>query len=152
MRKTIISFCISLIVGILCGSMVLSQYKNNIKHEEKQKYPVYMVQQGVYSSLESMEENTVDLSDYMYIKQDDKYYVYVGVFLDRAIADRVKDNYNKDLYVKENDIDDETLVLMIKQNDENIKENSSKSDILSASKKSLEIYEGKMNEQIGQQF
>lgn len=143
--KTLISFVISILIGLLFGNLVLSQYKNNISHDTND-YAIYMVQQGVYSTMESMEENTVDLSDYMYVKKDDKYYVYLGVTQDIATANIIKDNYDMDLYIKENNIDDEELVMMIKQNDDLIKENNSKKDVLSYSKKSLEIYEGKMSE------
>ena len=116
-----------------------------VKLNDSNDYAIYMVQQGVYSTMESMEENTVDLSDYMYVKKDDKYYVYLGVTQDIATANIIKDNYDMDLYIKENNIEDEELLVKLKENDNLINENTNKNDILSFSKKSLEIYEGQMN-------
>ena len=133
---------LSILIGIICGKLVFSQYSNNIKEVVLETQPIYLLQQGVYSSLESMEENTSNISDYLYVKQDDKYYVYLGVTSDKDIANKVKENYNNvDIYIKENNISNEDLILKIKENDQSIQENTTKKDILSLSKKSLEIYE-----------
>lgn len=143
--KILFPISASLLVGVLCGRVIFSQYSNNIEEVISSKEPVYLLQQGVYSSLESMENATSNISDYLYIKQDDKYYVYLGVTTDKKIADKVKQNYdNIDIYIKENDVSNEALLLKLKENDKTIKEESNKKDILSFSKKSLEIFEETM--------
>lgn len=140
--KLLFPVSLSILIGIICGNLVFSQYSNNIKEVVLETQPIYLLQQGVYSSLESMEENTSNISDYLYVKQDDKYYVYLGVTSDKDIANKVKENYNNvDIYIKENNISNEDLILKIKENDQSIQENTTKKDILSLSKKSLEIYE-----------
>lgn len=140
--KLLFPVSLSILIGIICGKLVFSQYSNNIKEVVLETQPIYLLQQGVYSSLESMEENTSNISDYLYVKQDDKYYVYLGVTSDKDIANKVKENYNNvDIYIKENNISNEDLILKIKENDQSIQENTTKKDILSLSKKSLEIYE-----------
>lgn len=140
--KLLFPVSLSILIGIICGNLVFSQYSNNIKEVVLETQPIYLLQQGVYSSLESMEENTSNISDYLYVKQDDKYYVYLGVTSDKDIANKVKENYNNvDIYIKENNISNEDLILKIKENDQSIQENTTMKDILSLSKKSLEIYE-----------
>lgn len=140
--KLLFPVSLSVIIGIICGKVVFSQYSNNIKEVVLETEPLYLLQQGVYSSIESMEENTSNISDYLYVKQDDKYYVYLGVTSNKDIANKVKENYNNiDIYIKENNVSNEDLILKIKENDQTIKEDTNKKDILSFSKKSLEIYE-----------
>lgn len=143
--KILFPISASLLIGILCGNIVFSQYSNNINEVITDKSSVYLLQQGVYSSLESMEEATSNISDYLYVKQNDKYYVYLGVTSDKKLADKVKENYNTDIYIKENEISNEALLLKIKENDKTIQETSNKKDILSFSKKSLEIFEETMS-------
>ena len=87
----------------------------------------------------------MSLSDYLYVKQDDKYYVYLGITGNKELADKLKNNYsNVDIYVKENNISNQGLILKIRENDKTIQEESDKKNLLSLSKKSLEIYEETM--------
>ncbi len=124
---------------------MFSQYRGNIQEVVVNTEPIYLLQQGVYSSIESMEENTMSLSDYLYVKQDDKYYVYLGITGNKELADKLKNNYsNVDIYVKENNISNQGLILKIRENDKTIQEESDKKNLLSLSKKSLEIYEETM--------
>ncbi len=144
-KKTIILSVLSVFIGVLCGNIIFSQYKGNIEKVVASSEPIYLLQQGVYSSLESMEENTTNLSDYLYVKQDDKYYVYLGVTSNKDTANKLKESYNNvDIYVKENNISNEGLILKIKENDKSIQDENNKKNLLSLSKKSLEIYEETM--------
>lgn len=143
--KIIFPITLSIFIGILCGRTVFSQYRGNIQEVVVNTEPIYLLQQGVYSSVESMEENTMSLSDYLYVKQDDKYYVYLGITGNKELADKLKNNYsNVDIYVKENNISNQGLILKIRENDKTIQEESDKKNLLSLSKKSLEIYEETM--------
>lgn len=65
---------------------------------------IYLIQQGVYSSNESMEKNTTAFEHYIYTFQDDKYYVYVGATKELENLEKLKGYYKElgyDIYVKE---------------------------------------------------
>ena len=57
---------------------------------------LYFIQYGVFSSLESLEENTINLQNYVYSKQDNLYYVYVGITKLEENAKKIVNHY-KDL-------------------------------------------------------
>lgn len=64
---------------------------------------VYFLQQGVYSSFESMQENVKNLTDYLYQEEEGKYYVYFGITSKEENAKKVKEVYeqnNMPTYIK----------------------------------------------------
>ena len=88
----IIPIIISIVLGGVCGKLVFDQYqlKEEVFNEES---GVYFLQQGVYSNEASMQENTKNLSSKVYVVEDGKYYVYVGITKDVTNAKKIKDLY-----------------------------------------------------------
>lgn len=124
MKKIIFSLISAIIVGFLFGKFMFSQYdyKSNIKtvfNEKNEK--VYFIQQGVYSSIESMEKNVTDFTHYIYDEIDGKYYVYVGITkLDENVS-KLKDyfkNMGYIIYVKEFNVDNSEFLKALETHDE----------------------------------
>ena len=80
MKKYLFTFFMALIVGFFLCNFFLKQYDdyNGIKVSSTGE-DLFFIQFGVFSSLESLEENTISLQNYVYSKQDNLYYVYVGI-------------------------------------------------------------------------
>ena len=80
MKKYLFTFIIALIVGFFLSNLFLKQYNgfDGIKVSGTGE-KLYFIQYGVFSSLESLEENTINLQNYVYNEKDDLYYVYVGI-------------------------------------------------------------------------
>ena len=80
MKKYLLTFLIALIIGFFLSNFFLKQYDDfdGIKVSGTGE-TLYFIQYGVFSSLESLEDNTISLQNYVYNKQDNLYYVYVGI-------------------------------------------------------------------------
>ena len=89
MRKYLFTFLLAIVVGFFLSSFFINQYDSytGIKVSGLGE-EVYFVQYGVYSSLESMEKETIALENYVYNINEGMYYVYVGIT-------NVDDNANK---------------------------------------------------------
>ena len=97
MKKYLFTIFIGLIVGFFLCNFFLNQYRDykgikvsNLGEE------LYFIQYGIYSDLESLENNTINLQNYVYNEEDSKYYVYVGITGLEKNAEKIL-NYNKKL-------------------------------------------------------
>ena len=97
MKKYLLTFVIALIIGFFLSNFFLKQYDDfkGIKVSNKGE-TLYFIQYGVFSTLESLEENTIALQNYVYNKQDDLYYVYVGITKLKENAEKIV-NYYKNI-------------------------------------------------------
>lgn len=81
MKKYILSISIALVVGIIIGKVFLEQYDafNGIRITSNNGEILYFIRLGVYDTIESLEKDTISLTNYIYNEIDGKYYVYVGI-------------------------------------------------------------------------
>ncbi len=92
----------------------MGQFMFNQYHKEEKTIPtiatpetesnLYFLQQGVYSSLDSMKQNLVDFEYYTYIEQDGKYYAFVAIIKSEENLEKLKGYFHDmgyDIYVKE---------------------------------------------------
>lgn len=99
-KKYMLPTLCALITGVLLGRFVLNQYEFEGKiiptiNTNKQ---AYFIQQGVYSSKESMEKNTSSFPYYIYMQENDKYYVYIGITFLEENVDKIKGYYEQKGY------------------------------------------------------
>ena len=101
MKKYLLTFIIALIIGFFLSNFFLKQYDDfeGIKVSNNGE-SLYFIQYGVFSTLESLEENTIALQNYVYNKQDNLYYVYVGITKLKENAEKII-NYYKDFCLNE---------------------------------------------------
>ncbi len=144
-RKIILPTILSLLIGGYLGYLIFNQYKqNNVTTFSESDEPIYFLQQGVYSSEESILSNTKEISDYIYFKEDDKYKVYVGITTSKENAEKISNIFkdkNIDIYIKEMGISDKAFVEKLKQYDELIKATEDQNVILGIIKQILSEYE-----------
>jgi hypothetical protein len=81
MKKYILSISVALVVGFIMGKIFLEQYDafNGIRVTSNNGELLYFIRFGVYDSIESLEKDTISLTNYIYNEIDGKYYVYVGI-------------------------------------------------------------------------
>ena len=65
MKKYFLTIVISLLIGFLLSNYMIKEYDSSILVFNEKK-TVYLIQQGVYSSIDSMKNNTSKLTDYIY--------------------------------------------------------------------------------------
>lgn len=90
MKKYMFTFLAALTIGFFLSSFFIRQYDqyNEIKISNNGE-ELYFIQYGVFSSIESMEENTISLQNYVYNEENNQYYVYVGITKETENANKI---------------------------------------------------------------
>ena len=135
----------ALIVGFFLSYAFINQYSDykGIKVSNGGD-ELYFIQYGVYSSLESMEENTISLQNYVYNIDDSKYFVYVGITKDADNKEKIL-KYFKDLgyavVVKKYSITNKKFLELLDNYDKTLKSTDDKTAISSIINQVLIKYE-----------
>lgn len=90
MKKLLILIAVATILGGISGKLLFSKYENIDKLVFNENKKVYLLQEGVYSSKSSLDSNTKDISPKLVVKNNDKYYVYVGITKNYNNAKKIK--------------------------------------------------------------
>ena len=145
MKKTTILYILgAILIGVFIGKYVYNGYQNETKEAFKDMNEnIYLLQYGVYSSNDSMVENTKNLKDYFYYIENNKYHVIIGVTMDKDLKDKIKNanSIDNDIYIKKISINNDEFIESLKQYDNLIKNTEDKTTILTAEKQILSKYE-----------
>ena len=120
MKKYIMPILSALLVGFLLAKFMIEQYdkKENLKTVFNSYETLYFIQQGVYSTEESMKKNMADFAYYIYNIENDKYYTYIGITKTKQNSDKLKGFYEKlgyITYIKEIDVDNVGFIEILNQ-------------------------------------
>ena len=145
MKKYLLTFIIAIIIGFFLCYFFLTQYKDfkGIKVSNIGE-KLYFVQYGVYSSLDSLEKNTINLQNYVYNKQDNLYYVYVGITKLKDNADKIVNYYKSiggDAIIKEYEISNKNFIKKLENYDEVLENTTDNTVIASIISQVLSKYE-----------
>lgn len=145
-KKYIIPILLALLVGLILGRFVLNQYEfeGRIVPVVNTNKKAYFIQQGVYSSKESMEENVKSFPYYIYMIDQDKYYVYIGITLLEENMNKIKGYYQEkgyNTYVKEISVNNSDFITVLEQYDSLLKESNDKEVIGTVCSQVLNKYE-----------
>ena len=94
MKKYLFTFLAAIVVGFFLSCFFINQYDSysGIKVSGMGD-ELYFIQYGVFSSIDSMEKETIALENYIYNKEEDLYYVYVGITKNGDNANKIMDYY-----------------------------------------------------------
>ena len=126
MKKYIILTVLSVVLSYLMAKVIYVEYQSDkvvALSAAGDKY--YFLQLGVYSSYESMLDNSIKLSNYIYTNKEDKYYVFTCISKDIENMNKIERYYNElgfDTYKKEFNLDDNELSDTINKVDTMLKE------------------------------
>ena len=144
MKKTIILALIFIIVGAIFGMNLYKKSYISIVKAFNEENICYFLQEGVYTNEDTMKESIKDLEDKVIEKINNKYYVYVAITKDEAVAKKIKaiyQNKNINLYQKEKVVKNEEFLNNVTQFDLLIRESSSSEEILTIEEVVLANYE-----------
>lgn len=141
MKKYFLTIVISLLIGFLLSNYMIKEYDSSILVFNEKK-TVYLIQQGVYSSIDSMKNNTSKLTDYIYTNSDNLYYVYVGLTFDVENIEKIQEYYDFDTFVKTTTINDQDLISYIEKYDLILKQTNDTETIGEIVKNVLKKYKG----------
>lgn len=121
MKKYIGSIMLSLVVGVFLGKFMINQYSNlQVVPVIQESNDLFFLQQGVYSSLDTMKENMTDFSYYIYNIEEDGYHTYVGITKNENNANKIKEffhNKGYDIYIKEIGVNNSDFLMVVEQYD-----------------------------------
>ena len=144
--KKILPIIFGLVVGLVFTKLFYSSYNATMTFNESVN--VYVFQQGVYSSLDSVKEN-VNLNYYIYEKNGDMYYVYSALTTNSNNVDKLK-GYFEDLgysiYVKEVNMNANNFTETLKQYDLLLEKTNDQKTIEAINANVLSVYEEVYNE------
>ncbi len=139
---------ISFIVIIILFSVLIYFYINITKEKKtntvfSEDNYIYLLQYGVYSSKENMNENTKDLINYFYYSDKDGYHVLIGITSNENLIDKIKDSYyvTDNIYIRKENINNKEFIDNLKQYDKLVNETYDKNIIVNAEKQILSRYE-----------
>ena len=141
MKKIIISGILLIILGYYLGHFIFNEKIIN-KYKNEEKY--YFLQEGVYSNKENLQTNLSNLNNKIIDKNDNKYYVYVGITKDLEVAKKIMKIYEDDgynIYLKEKYLSNEEFYNNVTQFDLLIKDSNDTSNILTIEEVVLANYE-----------
>ena len=125
-KKVILVILGGIFFGYLFGLIFFKNYKGFDYLESDGN--IYYLQYGVYTTLESANNNTSNLNEVYYIKElDNKYYVYLGVTADYDKALKLKDIYEKNnihIYIRSDYVENSETLDKLKEYDELLQEDN----------------------------
>lgn len=139
----IIPIICSILLGYIFGNFIYNEY-SSIEKEYKESSSIYFLQQGVYKSNTSYKKNIEKLDSYTTVKDDDKYYVYIGITNNYEDALKIKNIYKEkgyNLYIKEDKINNKYFINDLEQYSTLIKSTDDYTKINSILKAVLASYE-----------
>lgn len=147
MKKYIVTIIASLLVGFFLSDYMIKKYEKSPVSLPvfNQSETAYLVQQGVYSSYESMQNNTSNLTDYIYSNKDGMFYVYIAMTLNEENVSKLQDYYkNKGIttIVKTTTLTDADLITTIEQYDTILSQTTDNATIKEICRQVLSKYKG----------
>lgn len=136
----------AIIIGLCLAKFMFNQYTYgaNIDTVFNNGTKVYFLQQGVYSSYESMQTSLSSFTYYIYSLNEDKYYVYVALTKSEENLQKLKDYYNSlgySIYVKELSVNNSEFLNLLEQYDTLLNKTTEKSVIEAIIVQALAKYE-----------
>lgn len=134
----------AIILGGISGKILFSKYQDIDKYIFSSEKKVYFLEEGVYSSKKSLENNTKDITPKLVVKDNDKYYVYVGITKNIDNANKIKKIYTDkgySIYQKEKNITDSEFLSNVEQFDILIESTKKERDISTIQEVVLANYE-----------
>ncbi len=138
MKRFIIPILLAVILGYLCANYVLALYEENNTTNN-----IYFLQVGAYKNKESIDEFK-NINNKITIKEDNKYYTYIGITSSSEEANYIKKLYkqnNIEVYIKEKSVNDISFLTKLKQYDILLKSRKTFDEINSVLETILATYE-----------
>lgn len=139
--KKILPIILGLVVGLIFTKLFYTSY--NAKAAFNENVNVYVFQQGVYSSVESIKEN-INLNYYIYEKNNDMYHVYAAFTTNSNNVNKLKgffENLGYSIYVKEINIPANNFTETLKQYDLLLERTEDEKTIEAINANVLSVYE-----------
>ena len=141
MKSFIIPIVSAVILGYICANYVINEYENPNNDNS-----IYFLQIGVSDKEDN--DKYKDIKNKITIKENNLYYTYIGITMDKNIANKIKKIYRNndiDIYVKKKKYDNDTFISQLEQYDILLKNVTSKQEIDNILNSILSTFEENLN-------
>lgn len=133
MKKYLFPFFLALLLGLFMSCFFLGQYNSdgNIIISKKLEQ-IYYINEGVYTSLDDMQKKMLEFENYIYSKEGDVYYTYVGITKNKENAEKIKTYFKSKGYetkILEKNVSNEGFLVVLGQYDNILKETENEETI-----------------------
>ena len=143
-KSTIKYILIAITIGVIIGKYIFDLSKEEIKSviNTNEEY-IYIIQYGVYSDLDNLNNSVSNLKNYIYVKEDDGLHVYVAISKNKKILEKIGGflELMDNIYIKRVKINNIEFLNSLDQYDKLINQTSDKDVIINAEKQVLSKYE-----------
>ena len=140
-NKTYGIILFAVLIGAVFSNLLISSYQEETVM--KSEGNVYLLQYGIYTTKEVLNENIKKLTDYIVYEKDNKYYVYLGIFVNYENAYKVSElleNSNIYTYIKNDYLGDTNLIKKLNILDEKMTDLKKEHEIKSLNREMLDLY------------
>lgn len=115
LKKRIVWILVIVLLAILSANWVYERYQKEVYEEDAGN--IYFLQQGVYTNTNSIQNIK---ASYITVKQDKKYYTYVGMSTSKENAQKIQKYYEKQnipVYIKSVPVQNQEFLSELSQYD-----------------------------------
>jgi hypothetical protein len=144
MKKIIIPLISAIVIGLLLGKYFFSQYEGKIEKVFQSDEKIYVLQQGVYSSIENVKKYVTKLDYYITHHDGDYYRVYAAITHNKDNVSRLEEYFvskGNDIYVREVTTNNMEFLELLKQYDLLFESSNGDNELLQIEKQVLSKYE-----------
>lgn len=144
MKKTFLLSIIFIFFGVVSGYILNTHLHLNSIETFKEETNYYFLQEGIYSNLDILKENTKNLDVKLINEENNKYYVYLAITTKEETAEKIKKIYDKkgyQTYIKEINLANEEFYNNVIQFDLLIEHTNKEEEILTIEEVVLANYE-----------
>lgn len=143
-KSTILCVLGAVMIGILIGRYIFNEYKATAETTMKDiNSSIYLMQYGVYSTEESMIQNSKKLKNYFYFKDNDGYHVLIGITKKEDLKQKIMNAYKitENIYMKKENTNNQEFLNLLDQYDNLVSSTDDSDTIINAEKQILSKYE-----------
>lgn len=144
MKKKLIISLIFLISGIVVGNNLYNKVDLELIRTFQEENKYYCLQQGIYTSKESMQKETRDISPKLVLEKDGKYIVYLAITGNKNNVEKIKNFFEEDgisSYLKEIKVESEEFKNNVREFDLLIENTNQKEEVFTIEEVVLSNYE-----------
>lgn len=142
--KNMFPVVLCILIGFFMGNFMFKQYSQKVDTVSLTGENLYFLQAGVFSSESSMKEAMSKSSYYIYRKENNMYYSYVGIVKNEKNLEKLKDYFKQegyDIYVREMFVSNISFLTILDQYENLLQETTDNKIIKSIENQVLGKYE-----------
>lgn len=116
--KNIFPVVLCILIGFFMGNFMFNEYDKKTSTVSLTGETLYFLQAGVFSNEEEMKKEMSNFSYYIYTKENNMYYSYIGIVKNKKNLEKLKEYFKSegyDIYVRELFISNISFITVLNQ-------------------------------------